>query len=156
MKSTIQRIAAATLMALLAIPGSAALCSKSQHEAITDAHQKAGIAAEHLYEDVDHLTAIDKAAIRPQVDGIARALQQVREAEQTCTHAGLPRNKVAAWNYQQMIDHEQAAYLDLEELQKELAIKAPRLNHVISLIVDIRRQMDMAEEAHRDCKACLI
>ncbi len=84
---------------------------------------------------------------------VAGTLDRVREAEKKCTAAGAPRAKVSAWNYQQMLDHERTAYDDLAQLRQELSISAPRLNHVISLVADIARQMDIAEEAHCDCRA---
>jgi ribosomal protein S25 len=141
------------LFALLITPGITALCGKSQHEALSEAHRKTEVLAQRLYDEVDHLNAIERSAIRPHVEAVAAALQQVREAEQACTRAGAPRGKVAAWNYQQMLDRQQAAFTSLEQMQKEMSTEVPRLNHVISYAIDIRRQMDMAEESHRDSMA---
>jgi len=150
MKPILRRMAFGMLFALLITPGSAALCNKSQHEALTEAHHKAGALAQQLYDDTDHLKTLDKAAVRPQMEAIAAALQQVREAEQECTRAGPPRGKIAMWDYQQMLNHQQAAYADLEQVQKEMALETPRLNHFISAAIDIRRHLDMAEESLRE------
>jgi hypothetical protein len=138
------------LAVLLAPTGAGAVCSKKQHSDLSDAHHNAKLIAERFYEEIDHLAAINKASATRQAAAVAKALQQVREAEQACTQAGPPSGRSAAWNYRQMLNHQQTAFDDLDQLQKELASEAPRLNHVISLTVDISRHMEMAEEAHQD------
>jgi hypothetical protein len=129
------------------------LCGKTEHTALSDAHHDASLLAKQFYQDVDHLTAIDKPETLRRTDILAQSLDRVREAEKKCTASGVPRGKVAAWNYQQMLVHERIAFDDLALLRRELSGSTPQINHVVSMIADIERQMDIAEEAHCDCRA---
>ena len=138
---------------LLCSAWASGLCGKTEHAALSDAHHDAALLAQQFYEDVDHLTAVNKPEALRQADILARSLDRVREAEKKCTAAGAPRGKVAAWNYRQMLIHERVAFDDLALLRRELSLSTPQINHVVSMVADIARQMDIAEEAHCDCRA---
>lgn len=123
------------------------------HEELTSAHEGGCQAAAALHESLVRYFQTDILTARRQAIKLGNELERVAAAERDCGRTSGLEQKFTK-SYQAMLDQHRLAFLDFEQLSRELEKDLPPdFPFLARLVADIEHHLNAAERIHQECMA---
>lgn len=123
------------------------------HEELTSAHEGGCQAAAALHESLVRYYQTDIVTARRQAIHLGSELERIAAAERDCGRTSGLEQKFTK-SYQAMLDQHRLAFLDFEQLSRELEKDLPpEFPFLARLVADIEHHLNAAEHIHQECMA---
>lgn len=120
---------------------------------LTSAHEGGCQAAAALHESLVRYYQTDLNTARRQTIRLGRELERIAAAERDCGRTRGLEQKFTK-SYQAMLDQHRLAFLDFEQLSRELEKDIPpEFPFLARLVADIEHHLNAAEHIHQECMA---